>query len=209
MVKSFLHIGCGSNYKKQTTPIFNSDDWNETRLDINKDVNPDIIASITDMSIIENSSFDAVYSSHNIEHVYAHEVKLVFSEIYRVLKDNGFVVINCPDLQQVSMEVAKGNLLSPLYYADSNTPISAIDIMYGHVNSIGHGNEFMAHKCGFTDKVLHGELKRAGFNIISIIRATDAYALHALAFKNSNISLENSNILLKKHLPYSKIIENR
>ena len=27
----------------------------------------------------------------------------------------------------------------------------------------------MAHKCGFTDKVLHGELKRAGFNIISII----------------------------------------
>ena len=42
MVKS-LHIGCGSNYKKQTTPIFNSDDWNETRLDINKDVNPDII----------------------------------------------------------------------------------------------------------------------------------------------------------------------
>ena len=105
--------------------------------------------------------------------------------------------------------VAKGNLLSPLYYADSNTPISAIDIMYGHVNSIGHGNEFMAHKCGFTDKVLHGELKRAGFNIISIIRATDAYALHALAFKNSNISLENSNILLKKHLPYSKIIENR
>ena len=70
------------------------------------------------MSIIENSSFDAVYSSHNIEHVYAHEVKLVFSEIYRVLKDNGFVVINCPDLQQVSNMVAKGNLLSPLYYAD-------------------------------------------------------------------------------------------
>ena len=38
MVKSFLHIGCGSNYKKQTTSVFNSEDWNEIRLDINKDV---------------------------------------------------------------------------------------------------------------------------------------------------------------------------
>ena len=36
MVKNSLHIGPGSNDKKQTTPIFNSDDWNETRLDIIK-----------------------------------------------------------------------------------------------------------------------------------------------------------------------------
>ena len=42
MVKKFLHIGPGTSYKNNTTPIFNSNNWDEVRLDIDKDVNPDI-----------------------------------------------------------------------------------------------------------------------------------------------------------------------
>tara|TARA_B110000008_G_scaffold279077_1_gene324770 strand:+ start:6288 stop:6926 length:639 start_codon:yes stop_codon:yes gene_type:complete len=208
MVNTFLHIGCGNTKKGESTPVFNSDDWDEVRLDINKDVKPDIVASITDMSEINDNSFEAVFSSHNIEHVYPHEVSHVLSSIYRILKNNGFVIIDCPDIQQVSAEVAKGNLVSPLYYTSSNTPITAIDIMYGHVQSIAQGNTYMSHKCAFTDKVLLGELKKAGFNMISIIKATSAYALHAIAFKNTNISQKQSDTLLKQHLPYKKIIEN-
>ena len=67
--------------KENTTPAFNTDDWKEVRADINKDVNPDIIASMTDMSSIDDNSYDAIYSSHNIEHLYAHEVPLALKRV--------------------------------------------------------------------------------------------------------------------------------
>ena len=74
----FLHVGCGQNDKSKTTDIFASDEWEETRLDIDESVKPDLVSSITDMSIIKDGSFNAVYSAHNIEHLYAHEVPIAF-----------------------------------------------------------------------------------------------------------------------------------
>ena len=65
MVKKFLHIGCGQNRKDSTTDFFNTSDWDEVCLDIDPSVNPDIVSSIQDMSVIDSDTFDAVYSSHN------------------------------------------------------------------------------------------------------------------------------------------------
>ncbi len=69
----FLHIGCGPKRKESTTKVFNSDSWEEVTLDIDEGVNPDIIGTMTDLSMIEDSSFDAIYSSHNIEHLFLHD----------------------------------------------------------------------------------------------------------------------------------------
>ena len=44
------------------------------------------------------ASVDAVFSSHNIEHLYPHEVPLALKEFMRVLKPDGFVLMTCPDL---------------------------------------------------------------------------------------------------------------
>ena len=66
MTKKLLHVGCGRLTKSNTTPEFNTDKWSEIRVDIDESVNPDIVASLTDMSAVESSSYDAVYSSHNI-----------------------------------------------------------------------------------------------------------------------------------------------
>tara|TARA_B110000008_G_C16612067_1_gene420898 strand:+ start:309 stop:419 length:111 start_codon:yes stop_codon:yes gene_type:complete len=35
------------------------------------------------MSLVETGSVDAIYSAHNIEHVYPHEVPIVLNEFYR------------------------------------------------------------------------------------------------------------------------------
>jgi ubiquinone/menaquinone biosynthesis C-methylase UbiE len=56
---------------------------------------------MTDMSAVETSSMDALYSSHNIEHVYAHEVPKALAEFKRVLRPDGFVIITCPDIQAI------------------------------------------------------------------------------------------------------------
>ena len=67
MTKKFLHVGCGRLTKANSTPEFQKKEWIETRLDIDESVTPDIISSITDMSVVDSDSFDAVYSSHNID----------------------------------------------------------------------------------------------------------------------------------------------
>ena len=84
-MKKFLHVGCGRDTKNNTTKAFASNDWQEVRLDINEDVNPDIVSSVLDLSIIDSGSFDAVFSAHNIEHVYAHEVPIMLKEFLRIL----------------------------------------------------------------------------------------------------------------------------
>lgn len=97
-MKSFLHVGCGSNRKDMTTQGFNSPDWKEIRLDIDANRQPDVLGTMTNMSEVPSESVDAVYSSHNIEHLYPHEVPMAFSEFLRVLKPDGFLVITWSSL---------------------------------------------------------------------------------------------------------------
>ena len=165
MNKKFLHVGCGRLTKIHSTPEFKNDNWDEIRVDIDESVTPDIIASMTDMSVIDSDKFDAIYSSHNIEHLFAHEVPLALKEFHRVLNDDGYLIITCPDLQTVCKEVANGNLTEPLYQSGLG-PISAIDILYGLRSDIRNGNKFMAHNCGFTGPVLHATLLGCGFKSV-------------------------------------------
>ena len=160
-MKTFLHVGCGHEDKSQING-FNNDNWKEIRFDIDKNVNPDIEGTLTDMRLVKTGSVDAVYSSHNIEHIYPHEVRIALKEFYRVLKDDGIVFIRCPDLQTICEAVVNDRLLEPLYESPAG-PIAPIDILYGYRIDIAAGNEYMAHKGGFTYSVLDRVFSEAGF----------------------------------------------
>lgn len=84
MTQTFLHIGCGPHRKAQTTRGFNTDAWTELRFDIDATVKPDFIGSMTDMSAVATDAVDALFSSHNIEHLYPHEVPVALKEFLRV-----------------------------------------------------------------------------------------------------------------------------
>ena len=163
-MKNFLHVGCGPNYKDKIKG-FNNERWKEIRFDIDETVNPDIIGTLTDMNSVETGSMDAVYSSHNIEHIYPHEVPIALKEFYRVLKDDGIVVLTCPDLQRVCEAVVNDKLTETLYKTSGGYPISPIDILYGWRGPLKKGNHYMAHKTGFTYSVLNNELLQAGFKM--------------------------------------------
>lgn len=94
---TFLHIGCGPKRKDQTTRGFNTDAWTEIRLDIDTSVQPDVTGTMTDMAAVANESVDDIFSSHNIEYLYPHEVPVALAEFLRVLKSDGFLIITCPD----------------------------------------------------------------------------------------------------------------
>jgi predicted SAM-dependent methyltransferase len=183
MLKTFLHVGCGRQRKDATTQGFNTPDWNELRLDIDETVEPDIVGSMTDMSAVADGSVDAVFSSHNIEHLYAHDVPLALAEFLRVLKPDGFVVITCPDLKSVCALVADDKLTEAAYISPAG-PIAPLDILYGHRASMQSGNLHMAHRSGFTEKVLGATLGVAGFAAVATLARPANFDLWAIASKS-------------------------
>ena len=183
-MKTFLHVGCGPKDESQIKG-FNNDSWKEIRFDIDKNVNPDIVGTLTDMSLVNTGSVDAVYSSHNIEHIFPHEVPIALKEFYRVLKDDGIVVIKCPDLQSVCEAVVKDKLLEPLYETPAGDKISPIDILFGWRITIAQGNEYMAHKGGFTYSALNSSFFEVGFKSRygGRVQEMGEYNLFLVAFK--------------------------
>jgi len=182
-MKTFLHVGCGPKRKDKTTAGFNTPEWVELRLDIDRNVLPDIVGTMTDMSSVADASVDAIFSSHNIEHLYPHEVPKALSEFLRVLRPDGFAVITCPDLQAICALVAADKLTEPAYTSPAG-PITPLDILYGHRPPMARGNLFMAHRCGFTEKVLNGTLQAVGFSAVaSRRRGHPFYDLYAVGAK--------------------------
>jgi SAM-dependent methyltransferase len=156
-----LDAGAGAVGNVRLHPIFA--DWSSVRLDIDAAVRPDVLGSITDLrSKVQSSSFDAVWSSHNIEHLQAHEVQPALSEMKRILKPDGFAFITCPDLEQIGHLIVGGDVDRTVYKSPAG-PISVIDMLYGHSASIARGNAFMCHHTGFTVARLGAALQKAGF----------------------------------------------
>jgi len=178
-VKLVLHVGCGMPDEQGLHESFRGPEWHELRLDVDPGVQPDIVATITDMSPVSNASVDAVYSHHNIEHVFSHEVPIAMQEFFRVLRPGGEVLIGTPDLQNVARTIASGRLEDTLYRSGSG-PISALDVVYGLRSDVMGGREYMAHRTGFTRGTLARKLGAAGFVDIEVTRAVP-FALWARA----------------------------
>ena len=183
-MKKLLHVGCGTASLKDLPAFFQDGTWQEVRFDIDRAKKPDIIGTLLDMKAVADGSVNALYSSHNIEHVHFHEVPLVLREFKRVLSDDGFCVVRCPDIQEVAKAMAAGKLDEPLYVSPTG-PISAIDIMYGHSDAIAKGEIYMAHKTGFSLKLLCDRLGEGGFAKYVGMRKAYNYELVALATKKA------------------------
>ena len=198
---NFLHVGCGPKRKNQTTRGFNTPEWAEIRLDIDASVQPDVIGTMIDLSAVESDSVDAIYSSHNIEHLYPHEVPLALAEFLRVLKPDGFFVVTCPDLQSVCKLIAEDKLTDTAYTSPTG-PIAPLDILYGHRPAMAKGNLYMAHRCGFTQKVLSGTLQSCGFKSVATMARGRApfFDLFALASKSERSEAE-LRLLAGQHFP--------
>lgn len=181
--KIILHVGPGHRRNGAQLPaVFRTAEWQELRLDIDPGNEPDIVGTMLDMAGVAGASVDAIYSAHNIEHVYAHEVPQVLKEFLRVLKADGFVLITCPDLQAVCALVAEDKLTDTAYQSPAGA-ITPLDILYGHGAALAAGHYYMAHKSGFTLKTLTAALQAAGFRTIAGRRRARGLDLWLVASK--------------------------
>lgn len=173
-----LHVGCGPQ-RIEATP-FGRLAWQEIRLDIDPAVLPDVTGTMTAMPEVAAGSVDAIFSSHNIEHLEAHEVSIALGEFRRVLRPGGFVLITCPDLRAIAERILSHGLTPPAYISPAG-PISPIDMVYGLRSSLAAGNRFMAHRCGFDEATLDATLRQGGFPQVVTMSRPHAFDLWALA----------------------------
>src|SRR5215469_2375373 len=179
--KLVLNVGCGYPLRQKLHRHFHGPEWREVRLDLDPAVQPDIVCSITDISPVAANSVDAVWSSHNLEHLQRHEVPLALTEFIRVLKPRGLLLLTLPDLQQVAQLVVEDRLEDSAYISQSG-PITALDMIFGHTASLALGNPFMAHRTGFTARTSYKLLTEAGF-VEVVLRQGTSFDLWATGYK--------------------------
>jgi SAM-dependent methyltransferase len=177
--KRVLSAGSGPASSRQLHPAFRAENWQEVRFDIDPQAKPDLVGSITDMSkLIPSHSFDSVWSSHSLEHLYAHEVPAALGEFRRILKRDGFALITSPDVESIA-SIILDHGLDYVAYVSPMGPITPRDMLYGHSASIERGSIYMAHNTGFTCGTLGQHLLDAGFPVVLAKR--EGFALWALA----------------------------
>ena len=181
--KIVLNVGCGYPLRQKLHRHFHGPEWREVRLDLDPAVQPDIVCSITDMGPVSANTIDAVWSSHNLEHLQRHEVPLALGEFIRVLKPRGLLLLTLPDLQQVAQLVVDDKL-EDLAYQSPSGPVTPLDMIFGHRASLARGNRYMAHRTGFTARTLHQALVEAGFVEVRL-RVGGSFDLWATAVKPS------------------------
>lgn len=178
--RKVLHVGCGNPESGLLPAAFEADLWRELRVDLDPAVKPDVIASITDLSPVPQGTVDAVYSSHNLEHVFPREVPKALGEFLRVLRPGGFALITLPDLKSAARALLEDAQDEALYQSPAG-PVSAMHLIYSYAPFVEDGNSFMLHKTGFTARSLAQALERAGFERVRV--SSHRHCLWAVGFK--------------------------
>lgn len=180
--KKFLNVG-GGQRDTILPDIYN--EWEHVLLDIDASVKPDLVCDARNLDSLKASQFDAIYCSHNLEHYLRHDALKVLKGFLHVLKNDGFAHIRVPDIQQVMQHVVKNNLdISDVLYQSSLGPIKVRDVIYGYEKEIEEtGQDYYAHKTGFSPKSLKIFMHEAGFTHVGIVVNNQAFEITAIAFK--------------------------
>ncbi len=175
--KVVLHVGCGTKRNNALHEKYQTSEWQEIRLDIDPGVEPDIIASMTDMSMVSDASVDAVWTSHSLEHIFAHEVPIALNEFYRVLRPKGHVLIRLPDLEKAADLLVKFGPEATVYESPVG-PITPLDMIFGYGRAMAEDAHWMQHRTGFTQSSIISALEKAGFEeVVAPRKGPDLWAI--------------------------------
>jgi SAM-dependent methyltransferase len=181
-LKRLLNVGGGD----KTIPLPPQyAEFEHCLLDIDPKGSPDILCDARKLFTLEAGRFDAVYCSHNLEHYYRHDVLKVLVGFMHVLKDGGFAHILVPDIMEVMRATLDRGLdIDDVLYQSPAGPIIVLDVLYGYGVEIQRtGQDFYAHKTGFSRTSLLKALAGAGFS--KTFSRAENFEIDALAFKGA------------------------
>jgi predicted SAM-dependent methyltransferase len=184
-----LNAGSGPAGNKSLHLVFDQPLWTEVRIDIDPRNQADFVGSVSDMrNVIEDDSFDAVWSSHCVEHLQDHQVLPALREFRRILRKDGFAVINCPNMDAIAKLLVSEDIESVAYLSPAG-PIRLLDMIFGHSPSIEAGRVHMAHRTGFTADRLGRLAARAGFTEARVLEGENLDLWAALMMPKAELSV--------------------
>ena len=132
-----LHLGCGT----KRLPGF-------IHVDLRPNVQPDIVADISNLSMFEDNSVDLLYFCHGLEHISPYKVLSTLKEWQRVLKPGGVLRLSMPDFETLAK-----------IYVNHNVPLELI------VAAIHGGQDYPenTHYWSWDFQSLSKILQKAGF----------------------------------------------
>jgi ubiquinone/menaquinone biosynthesis C-methylase UbiE len=174
-----VNAGCGAKGTGMVPSMF--DRWRQLRVDVDPEVDPDVLADITDLSAIPSGFADAVWTAHCVEHLYIHQVPKALAEFRRILKDDGFLCLIVPDLQTIAKYIVEDKLDETIYESPAG-PVTGHDVLFGFGPAVALGYVTMSHRCGFAPTSLLRRLQEAEFQEI-VLRRRPSLELAAVARK--------------------------
>ena len=102
------------------------------------------------------------------------------------MQEDGFFEVFVPDVMDVMQKVIKENLdIDDVLYTSKAGPILVRDVLYGyHVEIERSGNDFFAHKTGFSPKSLERNLALSGFHLIIKVTRGATLEIGRVAFRS-------------------------
>lgn len=128
-------LNLGAGYHKGVDGIFvwpfgvdlEKDPPEVTTLDMNEDCKPDVVFDLTNIALFaellpfEDAAFDQVHAYSVLEHVISLgcyvEFFLIFTEIHRILKPGGKLVVQCPKPESAWNDPGHTTVISPTMLA--------------------------------------------------------------------------------------------
>lgn len=146
----------------------------------------DHIGNANDLSRFEDNTFDALYSSHVLEHFsYQGELSQVLTEWNRVLKPTGTIYASVPNLDVLCELFLNKDELSP------QDRFLVMRMMFG-----GQIDAYDFHKVGYNTEILASYLSQAGFENIRLMQDFGLFQdTSNMEFAGKRISL---NLIAKK-----------
>lgn len=180
MRKRVLNVG-GDTKETALPPHFA--DYEQHLLDIRPGPDVDLEHDARRLTELAPDQYEAIYCSHNLEHYHRYEVYQVLAGFKHVLKPAGFVQIIVPDVRFVMERMIKqGHDLDQVLYQSPVGPIKYRDVVYGYGPEIeSTGQDFYAHKTGFSVDILEKVLIQAGFEWLAIGDIPQRYEVLAYA----------------------------
>jgi hypothetical protein len=180
MTSRWLNIGSGAAGTGLRPPGLRGPAWSERRLDADPAVCPDILAAAHDLQGVDSASVDAVFSSHCVEHLYLDQALPALREWRRVLREPGFLLLVCPDLQAAAEMIAQDRMFDEAYAG-----ITPYDIVFSHQGLVAQGraagHHWMEHRSGYTLSGLTRLVSQAGFLGYAGLRMRPRFELWLLA----------------------------
>tara|TARA_B100001248_G_scaffold11726_1_gene7605 strand:+ start:2748 stop:3401 length:654 start_codon:yes stop_codon:yes gene_type:complete len=157
-----LHLGCG---EKSFDNFIN--------IDHRKTIATDYVCDIKSLPFRKNS-VETIESYHVIEHLGRHQAKEALINWFKILKNNGKIVIECPDFDEAVKE-----------YIDGNE--SRIDNIFGYQRFDGD-----IHCFGYNFERLKNLLELVGFTNIEQKEPTDYHRFEEPCLRVEAIKIERN-----------------